>query len=241
MAAPYRALSLSLLLAAAPVRAAAEQGAAAGVPGTAKAPEPPAVATAPARDPEQLGDDMVRDIDGWIGRVSAKLESGDTIGPGDFDSIFTDSFFSSSEDPLKDIERVQKKTDSRLGGNKQKFNDSYARWVAGKMFPADLKPEVLTDKSHITVKFRAPEADSGPVKITVEGGRIKITYLEREKRQAKGPDGGVSASSSMKRRQRAMPVPEGADQDRYRIKTAKGLVNIIFDRVKGKKSPEVAK
>ncbi len=194
-----------------------------------------------AADSEQLGQDLIKNIDTWIGQVNNKLQSDKPVSSEDFDSLFGDSFFSGSEDPIRDIEAAQKKIASKLGPKQKDFDASYGKWVAGKMSPADLKPEVISDEEHVTVNLKAPRADSDSMKVNIDGKRIKINYAQAENRQVTNPDGSVSSSSFMKRNQRVMAVPKGADPAKYRVKAAKGVVSIIFDRKKGRKRTEASK
>jgi len=192
-------------------------------------------------DSEQLSQDLIRNIDGWLGKINGKIQSGQPIGSEDFDSIFNDSFFSGSEDPIRDIELAQKKINSKLGAGQNRFDESYGKWVSEKMSPADLNPEVVSDKDHITVKLKAPKAEKDSMKINIDAKRIKMNYRLEEKRLVTNPDGSNSSSFFMKRRQRIISVPEGANPDKYQVRASKGSVRIIFDRLKKGKSMEASK
>lgn len=196
---------------------------------------------AAAADPEELGQDLIKNIDAWIGQVNGKLQSDKPVSAEDFDSIFNESFFSASEDPIKDLELAQKKIGSKLGEKQKDFDASYGKWVSGKLSPADLNPEVLPDEEHITVKLKNPRAEDGSMKVKIDGGRIKINYAREERRQVTNPDGSVSSSSFTRRNQRVMAVPKGADPDKYTVRASKGVVRIIFDRKKGRNKTEASK
>lgn len=194
-----------------------------------------------AADAEELGQDLIKNIDAWIGQVNGKLQSDKPVSAEDFDSIFNESFFSASEDPIKDLELAQKKIGAKLGEKQKDFDASYGKWVSGKLSPADLNPEVVPDDEHITVKLRNPQAEDGSMKVKIDGRRIKINYAREEKRQVTNPDGSVSSSSFTRRNQRVMAVPKGADPDKYTVRASKGMVRIIFDRKKGRKRTEASK
>jgi len=200
-----------------------------------------AAATDAGPDPEQLSQDLIKNVDSWIGRINTKLQSDKPVGSEDFDSFFDDSFFSGSDDPIRDIELVQKKINSKLGKKQKNFDASYGKWVSDKMSAADLSPELISDDEHITVNLKNPQPESGSMKVKVDGKRIKINYSREEKRQKAGPDGGLSSSSFTKRYQRIMAVPKGANPDKYQVRASKGLLSIIFDRTKGGKHTEASK
>ena len=109
------------------------------------------------------------------------------------------------------------------------------------MSPADLSPAVVSDDEHVTVNLKTPPAAGDSMKVDIAGKRIKINYALAEKREVTNPDGSVSSSSYMKRNQRVMAVPKGANPAKYRVQASKGVVRIIFDRKKGKKRTEASK
>jgi HSP20 family molecular chaperone IbpA len=197
----------------------------------------PFILAAPARaaqepevDSEQMSQDLIKNIDGWLGQVNEKLQSDKPVDSEDFDSLFPDSFFSDSEDPIREIELVQKKMDSKLGAKQRNFDESYGKWVSGKMYPADLSPEVVSDDRHVTVNLKTLGTERKSMKVKMDRKRIKLNYTREEKRQVTNPDGSVSSVSSMKKRQGVLPIPAGANPDKYRVRTSKGLVSIIFNR-----------
>ena len=192
----------------------------------------PARAQEEAADSEQLSQDLIKNIDAWIGQVNGKLQSDEPVGSEDFESIFTDSFFSASEDPIRDIELARKKIEPKLGTKQKDFDESYGKWVAGKMSPADLSPEVISDRKHITVNLKTPRAEGDSMKVKVAGSRIKMNYSREEIRQVTDADGAVTSEPFMRRHQRVMAVPKGANPSKYQVRASKGSVSIIFDRLK---------
>ncbi len=177
-----------------------------------------------AADAGQPGQDLIKNVDSWLGRMNEKLRSDEPVESGDFDSLFGESFFSDTEDPLENIELAREKLEPKLGPKRKDFD----KWVDGKLSPADLKPEVVPGERHITVKFTLPPG-CGPVKVKMDPRRIKLYF-------AGGKKGGPK-----KRSQRVMPVPEGADPDKYRVKSGKGTLSIIFSRRKGSEHMEASK
>lgn len=193
-------------------------------------------------DAEQIGQDMIKNLDSLIGRIADKLESDKPVTGDDFDSIFGDSFFSSSSDPIGDLEKVQSRVNARLGDKKGKFEEPYSKWMGGKMSAADLKPEVVRDDEHVTVNLDAPRDAAEAMKVDIAGNLIKMSYSRQESRRVTNPDGSVSSSSFTRTQRRAMPVPKGANPARYRVSAEGGKVSIIFDKFKkGSKKTEAAK
>jgi len=219
MAETFTALLFLLFLTAAPAPAGQEQDA----------------------DSEQLSQNMITAVDTWLGEINNTQQPDKQVNPEDFDSIFDDSFFSGSDDPIRDIELAQKKMNLKLGPKQKNFDASYGKWLADKMSPADLNPEVVSDRKHITINLKNPPAESGSLKVKTDIKRIKINYLREGKRQVANPDGSISTSSVMKRKQCVMAVPKGANPAKYKVRVSKGLVSIIFDRLKKGNGTEASK
>lgn len=192
-------------------------------------------------DAEQLSKDMIKNLDSLIGQISNKLESDKPVTSKDLDSVFPDTFFANSDDPIRDIELAQKRINEKLGSrDSKKFNDSYGKWASKKLSAADLKPEVVSDEDFVTVNLKTPEEAADSMKIDIAGNSIKMNYEQRETRQQLQPDGSMAPSSFTRRRRRVIAVPKGANPASYRVKSAKGTVSIIFDRLK-KKHVEASK
>ncbi|MBI5744564.1 MAG: Hsp20 family protein [Elusimicrobia bacterium] len=193
-------------------------------------------------DSEQLGQDLLKNVDGWIGNIASKLDSDKPVTAEDFDSIFGPSFFSGSQDPIGDLEKVQQRVNARLGDKGKKFNEPYGKWMGKKLSPSDLNPEVVSDDEHVTVNLDAPKDAEDSMKVNIAGKLIKMSYTRRETRQETAADGSVSSSSFARTQRRAMAVPRGANPATYRVSAANGRVSIIFDRLKkGAKRPEASK
>ncbi len=184
-----------------------------------------------AADPEQVSEDMIKDVDDWLGKLDARLESGKPVLPRDFDSFFGDSFFESSEDPARDMQAAQKRINERLG-NKAGVSDAYGKWMAAKLSPADLSPRVTPGEKTITVAFTAPKNAEGGLKAAVSAELIKISYSRRGTRTEERSDGTAVYRSFSRKQQRVMPVPAGADPAKFRVKTSRRGVEIIFGRLK---------
>jgi HSP20 family molecular chaperone IbpA len=201
----------------------------------------PALALAQDQQPdaEQLGGDMIKNLDGLIGQVTAKLDSDKPVTSADLDSVLNDSF-AGSDDPVRDMQEAQKRISAKLGNNKE-FNSAYGKWMSRNTSAADLNPEVVSDDDHITVNLKAPKDDGDTMKVSVEGRRIKMDYSRKQTRRETDENGNVTSSSFMQRQHRLMAVPKGADPARYKVRAEHGMVSIIFDRRKGSKRTEASK
>ncbi len=195
---------------------------------------------AAAQEADQISRDMIRNVDAWIGDITRKLDSDKPMTAKDFDSVFGESFFTDSQDPIGDLEKVQQRVNARLGDRKGKFDEPYGKWMGGKLSAADLNPEVSRDAGHVTVDLDAPKDAEDAMKVDIAGGLIKMSYTRQESRRVTNADGSVSSSSFSRTLRRAMAVPKGADPARYRVSAEKNRVRIIFDRL-GKKDAEASK
>lgn len=186
-------------------------------------------------DAEQLSQDMIKNVDGWLGTLNDKLQSDKPITDEDFDSLFGEGFLSGSEDPAKDMDLAEDRLHERSGGDRRVI-DTYGKWLERKLPPAELAPRVLRGRRHITVTFKTPANSAGLEKVAVRRGRIAVTY-----KPAAAPAGQESAAAPA-RRHAVMAVPADADPGKYRISPGKDGVSVIFDRLrKGKNKTEATK
>jgi HSP20 family molecular chaperone IbpA len=192
-----------------------------------------------AADSEQLGNDMLKNIDGLIGQVTAKLDSDKPVTAGDLDSLLGDSL-SASDDPIRDMQEAQKRISDKLGANPE-FDKAYGKWLSRKTSPSDLDPQVVSDDEHITVNLKAPQDEGDTMKVNVDKSRIKLDFFRQQTRRETDADGNITASSFMQRQHRMMAVPKGADPAKYKVRAAHGVVSIIFDRKKARRHTEASK
>lgn len=186
------------------------------------------------------GDDVISGVDGMIGKLNDRLDSDKPLTSGDLDTVFDEAFFSSSDDPVRDMDTVSRKVSAKLA-DKERFDKPYARWADAKLYPAEFSPEMSSDTAHITVTLTEPENAVGQAQVNVARGRIKIYYESQEVSAASSADGGESYASSVKGRHRAMPVPKGADPARYEMKREDNAVTIVFARLKKAGRTEASK
>ena len=151
-------------------------------------------------DEEQASGNLIHRIDDLIGRITEKLGSDKPVTQADLDSIFDESFFAGSEDPIHDIELVQARIKMKLSERRKQFDDSYEKWVSSRIASPDLKPEVFADEEHVTVKLRTGQAGSGAVRVKTERNRIVIGFG----RKGTGPGGSPPSAAA----HRLLAVPE---------------------------------
>lgn len=191
---------------------------------------------------EQLGKDLLSNIDAWTRQAEAGLKAKKPVGEADLDSIFGESFFAGSEDPLRDLELAQKHIADKLSDRSGEIEASYGRWMQRKLAPAEMAPEVIPGDESVTVRLKVPENASDSLKVDIAGRMIKMRYDRAERRRVTKDDGTVGFSTFKRRQHRAMPIPEGADPAKYRVKAAGGRMDIIFDRLKkGRQRREASK
>jgi len=209
----------------------------------AAAPAAPSAAPAaqePEADSEQLSEDMIDNIDDWLGQVGEKLQSDEPVDSKDFDSLFGASL-SGSADPERDLELAKERIYAKLGDN-PKINAAYDKWMRGKISSSGTGPEITDSPENIMLRLKAPGSVADSVKVSVRKGRIQLNYLQKIAIQDLKPDGSVYSTYYSKKRQRALAVPRNANPDKYRVRTSNEMVYIVFDRLnKGSKHTEASK
>ncbi|MCX5786748.1 MAG: hypothetical protein NTX59_13790 [Elusimicrobia bacterium] len=202
----------------------------------------PAFAEEPATETnasEKLDQDLSASIDGWLGQITAKLNSDKAVTPADFDAMFNDDFFSNSSTPFKDIELLEKKVNDRLENQKKQFGNSYHKWVADRLEVNDLEPDIINGEDTVALDFKTPQAQNDSIKIDINKARIKMAYAAKDEQEIKRPDGTYMKTSFLKRHEKIMALPAGVNPAKYKVEQAPGRVRIIFNKLKGKKAEAV--
>jgi len=195
---------------------------------------------APAADAsEKPGQDLSTSIDGWINRITAKLNSNKPVTPADFDAVFNDNFFSNSAAPFKDLELLEKKVNDRLEGQKRQFGNFYRQWMADRFEVTDLEPDIINGEDTVALDFKTPQAQDDSIRIDINKARVKMAYAVKDEREIKRPDGSYMKTSFLKRREKIIAIPAGVNPAKYKVEQAPGRVRIIFNKLKSKKTEVV--
>lgn len=170
---------------------------------------------------------MARSMDAVMNTVRARIRAHQRISPMEFDQIFDDGFFRNSRRPFDDIRTFEQRLDETFRGQSAQIRGSYRRWASERLEEGPLKPSVEPGDKTITVALRSPQLNKGSLNLDINRGRIKMSYQTPAKLQ---PPGRPPARS--KRYDKILPIPEGADPDRYSIEPQPDGLLIIFDRLK---------
>ena len=159
--------------------------------------------TAPAQpEAEQLGQDLVKDIDGWIGRIAHKLDSDKPVTSEDFDSVFGESFFSGSQDPIGDLDPEVVSDDEHVTVNlkaPENAADSMKVDIAGSRIKmnyeqTETRQETREDGSTVSSSFSrrrsrvmaVPKgANPAKYKVSAANGRVSIIFDRLKKGKTK--------------------------------------------------------
>ncbi|HBE88375.1 MAG TPA: hypothetical protein DDW67_04460 [Elusimicrobia bacterium] len=166
-------------------------------------------------------------MDAVMADVRAVIRTRQRISPADFDRIFDDGFFRGSRRPFDDIRSFEQRLDETFRGESAQIRSSYSRWASERLEEGPLRPSVEPAEKTITVALRSHQLNKGSLNLDINRGRIKMSYQTPAKLQ---PPGRPPARS--RRYDKIIPVPEGADPDKYRIEPRPDGLMIIFDRVK---------
>jgi hypothetical protein len=166
-------------------------------------------------------------MDAVMSAVRSRIRAQRRVSPADFDRIFDDGFFNNSRRPFEDIRSFEQRLDETFRGESAQIRGSYRRWASERLEEGPLRPSVEPGEKTITVALRSHQLNKGSLNLDINRGRIKMSYQTPAKLQ---PPGLPPARS--KRYDKILPIPEGADPDRYRIEPRPDGLMIIFDRLK---------
>lgn len=183
-----------------------------------------------AREPscEEMTAGVTRPVmDAVMSAVSSRMRARKRISPLDFDQIFDDGFFRGSKRPFDDIRTFEQRVSETFAGEGAQIRDSYRRWASERLEEGPLKPYVEHGQDTITVVLRSPQLAKGSLNLDINSGRIKMSYQAPLKLQ---PPGRPPARA--RKFDKLLPIPEGADPDKYRIEPQPDGLLIIFDRAR---------
>lgn len=166
-------------------------------------------------------------MDAVMNGLKARLTANKRLTPRDFDRVFDDSLFKGSDRPFEDLRTFERRINSTMEAESRQIRSSYRRWASERLEEGPLRPSVEPGEKTITVALRSPQLSKGSLNLDINRGRIKMSYQTPAKLQ---PPGRPPARS--KRYDKILPIPEGADPDRYRIEPRPDGLLIIFDRLK---------
>ena len=192
-------------------------------------------------DSEELGGQMLGDIDALVGQVMQKLNSSKPLTSKDLDSVFNDKFFSGDGDPFATLEQLEKKMGEQTGPVKAQFGESYKKWAAERLDAQDLEPVTRDAGSEIVMDFKAPPGAEGSLNLDINKSRIMMKYASKDVRELKRSDGTPYTTSFIKRHVKLISLPKGADPARYKVaKNGQGL-RITFKKKSGGNKAEASK
>jgi hypothetical protein len=176
---------------------------------------------------EAAAREMARSMNAIANRLRGRMQAQKRLSPLDFDQIFDDTVFKGSARPFEDIRTFEQRLEETFHGESAQIRSSYNRWAAERLEEGPLRPSVEPGEKTITVALRSPQLSKGSLNLDMNRGRIKMSYQTPAKLQ---PPGRPPARS--RRYDKIMPIPDGADPDRYRIEPQPDGLLIIFDRAK---------
>lgn len=176
---------------------------------------------------EATAREMTRSMNAIANRIRGRMQTRKRLSTLDFDQIFDATVFKGSSRPFEDIRSFEQRLDETFRGESAQIRSSYNRWASERLEEGPLRPSVEPGEGTITVALRSPALAKGSLNLDINRGRIKMSYQTPVRLQ---PPGRPPARS--KRYDKIMPIPEGADPDKYRIEPQADGLLIIFDRVK---------
>ncbi len=182
---------------------------------------------------EEISGQMLGDMNALVGQIMQKLNSSRPVTAGDFDSVFNDKFFSGDGDPFAKLEQLEKKINERPGPEKARFDDSYRKWASERLDASDLEPETREEAGAIVMDFKVPREAGGSLDLNINKSRIKMKYAARDVRELKRTDGTTYTTSFLKRHEKIISIPPGADPARYTTEKNGQGVRIIFQKKNG--------
>lgn len=168
----------------------------------------------------------------WQDRVQKDLEAGRPVPPARFDELFDDAFFGTRADPFALIdgfdEHFRPLLDDR---DRSSFGRSWRDWRNDRMGLGAVKSRVEQKDDSVVLVFDVPGLDADSVKVDVTRGGVRLVYdafTVEKKTDATGRV--VARSESSSRFEKVVPVPPGADPEKYRVEKKGKTIRLVFER-----------
>ena len=194
-----------------------------------------------AGDSEELGGQMLGDMNALVGQLMQKLNSSKPLTSKDLDSVFNDKFFSGDDDPFAALDQLEKKMGEQAGPAKTQFGESYKKWVSERLDAQDLEPVTLDEAGRIVMDFKTPPGAGGSLDLNINKSRIMMKYASKDVRDLKRSDGTPYTTSFIKRHTKIISLPKGADPAKYKVEKNGQGIRIIFQKKNGGNKAEASK
>lgn len=174
--------------------------------------------------------DLASPRDEWYEEARKKLLEGGASPFRRFDELFDDEFFGRKFDPFAEIEDFHRRMAPLLPRDQRSlFGESWNDWFQDRMGLSGIRSEVVTTDKEVVVSFKIPGLKADSLEVDVNEQRIRAAYSAKTVEEKKA-DGGVARTESVRRFEKIMPIPAGADPAKRRIVREGDSFKVIFER-----------
>jgi len=151
-----------------------------------------------------------------------------------FDRFFNDDFFSNHTDPFKEMDRLGKALEQRMGdSNSHRLKNYWDEWTGKRFFKSDhnITVETKEKKDAYIVTIKVPDLEKNSLNIDIGNNVISIDGAFHKKVERKDNNGQVIGSHEIKQTfSKQIPIPESANAEDADILTEKDLVVITLPK-----------
>ncbi|MCB0368272.1 MAG: Hsp20/alpha crystallin family protein [Bdellovibrionales bacterium] len=142
-----------------------------------------------------------------------------------FDKLFDQSFFESTHDPFKEMDRMQKQIISQFDqdGN---IENSYNKWFQ-KKFKDEPWGRIKTrqDNQYVYLDINTNGHKLNKFDVEVSQGEINISGSFESKTTDKNTQEVMTSAFN-----RSLPIPNGVQADKYKVEQTNGKITISFPK-----------
>ena len=177
-------------------------------------------------------EDFWKGQDKWISEARKNMFGGSPVPFRKFDDLFDDAFFGRRFDPFAEMENFHNRFNPLFPSeDRSLLGRSWRDWFQDRMDVTGIRPETKTTDDQVILSLKIPGLEGESLNIDVNEDRIRIAYdakTMQDKRNEK--DGSYFKSQSVRRFEKIMPIPDGADPNRNKIVHEGNAVKIIFEK-----------
>jgi len=151
-----------------------------------------------------------------------------------FDRFFNDDFFSSNTDPFKEMARLSRELEQRMGGNnRNRLKNYWDEWTGRRFTKSDthIAVETKEQKDAFIVTIKVPNLEANSLNIDISNNGISIDGTFYKKVERKDNKNQVIGTHEIKQTfSRQIPIPANTKAEDAEILTEKDRVIITLPK-----------
>jgi len=185
-------------------------------------------------DDKDPSNSFLNSFDTYSSHLNQKLNNQTKDNFDLFDRFFNDDFFSHNTDPFKEMDRLSKELEQRMGGgNRNRLKNYWDEWTGKRFSKSDhhITVETKEEKDAYIVTIKIPDLEENSLNIDIRNDVISIEGTFHKKVERKDPNGQVIGTHEIKQTfSKQIPIPDSTNAEDANFLTEKDRVIITLPK-----------